>query len=326
MRIRSTLILMMTLLLLAPVPVHAQTTGKTYRIGFLGITKPTPATQHLWDAFLEGLRDHGYVEGRNLVIERRFSEGREDRVPALVTEILQRNVDIIVASSTSGARAAKEATRTVPIVVAGVVEPEKTGLVASVARPGGNVTGISSQITEVQLKGMELLKEVLPRIKRLAVLWNPDNQGSAMGWEEQKPQARALGLTLISVEIRKPADLEPALARLAEERPDAFTPYLVLGPYRDRIIDFAVRNRLPTLVWSKTWVEQGALIFYGPDSVQIFRRTGTYIDRILKGAKPADLPIEQPTKFELVINLRTAKALGVAIPQSVLARAEQIIE
>ena len=225
--------------------VEAQTAGKVYRVGYLGIT---PSTQYLWDGFLEGLRDHGYVEGRNLVIERRFSEGREDRFPALVAELLRHKVDVIVTASTAAARAAKEATGTVPIVLAGVFEPEKTGLVASLARPGGNITGISNQIGEVQSKGMQLLKELVPRMTRLAILWNPDNQGSAMGWEEQKPLASALGLTLISVEIRKLADVEPALARLAQERPDALSLHLVLGPYRSRIIEFAAKNRLPTAV------------------------------------------------------------------------------
>ena len=324
--IATTLVVALALLLPPLVVAHAQPSGKVYRIGFLGVTRPTPATQHVWDAFLEGLRDRGYVEGRNLVIERRFSEGREDRYAVFVMELLRDNVDVIVTASTAAARAGKEATGTVPIVLAGVFEPEKTGLVASLARPGGNLTGVSNQIGEVQSKGMQLLKEVLPRITRLAVLWNPDNPGSATAWDEQKQQAKALGLALISIEIRTPADVESALARLAQERPDALTPYLVLAPYRGRIIDFALKNRLPTLAWAKAWVEQGALISYGPDPVHIYRRTSAYIDRILRGVKPADLPIEQPTKFEFIINLRTAKALGLTIPPSVLLRADQVIE
>jgi len=236
----------------APLAAEAQPAGKVYRIGYLGITASTTEL----DSFLDALRELGYVEGRNLVIERRFSEGREDQFAGLVAEVLQRNVDVIVAASTAAARAAKAATSTVPIVLAGIADPEKTGLVSSLARPGGNVTGVSNQIADIQSKLMELLKEVVPRAKRLGVLWNPDNPGSVVSWEQQKPRAAALGLTLISVEIRSPADVEPALTQVARQRPDALHLYLVLLPYRQALTSYR---------WTRKAIEE-AFIAVGVDA------------------------------------------------------------
>ena len=312
-------------LLAAPLAAEAQKTGKVWRIGFLGVTTPSLGDP-LWEVFRTGLREHGYTEGQNLVIERRFADGREERYPGMVAELIALKVDVIVVSSTHGALAAKAATSSIPIVLAGVLEPERTGLVASLGSPGGNVTGISNLLLEIQAKQYQLFKEALPRLARLAVLWNPTNEASAMAWRETDNQARALGMTAISGPIASPAELEPTLAAVAARRPDGLYVHLALAPYRQRIIEFALSRRLPTLVPDRRWASAGALLTYGPSQSDIVRRCAVYIDKILKGARPADLPIEQPTKFELVINLKTAKTLGLTIAPSLLARADEVIQ
>jgi putative ABC transport system substrate-binding protein len=313
------------MLLAMPLAAEAQQTGKVWRVGYLGLTAISLAEPH-WEAFRTGLRERGYAEGQNLVIERRFAEGREERFPGLVTELLGLKVDVILVASTHAALAAKAATSSIPIVLVGVLEPERTGLVASLGHPGGNVTGISNQIFEVQAKQYQLFKEALPRLARLAVLWNPTNEASALAWRETENQAGVLGMTAISGAIASPAELEPTLAAVAARRPDGIHVHLALAPYRQRIIEFALSRRLPTLVGDRRWADVGALLTYGPNMSDIFRRCAVYIDKILKGAKPADLPVEQPTKFELVINLKTAKALGLTIPPSLLQRADEVIQ
>jgi putative ABC transport system substrate-binding protein len=244
----------------------------------------------------------------------------------MVAELIALKVDVLVVSNTHGALAAKAATSSIPIVLVAVADPERSGLVASLGRPGGNVTGISNQLFELQAKQYQLFKEALPRLARLAVLWNPTNEASAMAWRETDNQARALGMTAISGAIASLAELEPTLAAVAAGRPDGLYVHLLMTPYRQRIIEFALSRRLPTLVPDRRWASAGALLTYGPSQSNMMRRCTVYIDKILKGAKPADLPVEQPTTFELVINLKTAKALGLTIPPSLLARADQVIE
>jgi len=306
--------------LAGPYTAGAQQAGKVYRIGWLGITPPPR------EAFIEGLRERGYVEGQNVIIERRYSEGREERFPAYVAEFVQMKVDVIVVSSTQAALAAKAATSSIPIVLIGIVDPERTGLVASLGRPGGNVTGISSQLLEVQAKQLQLFKEALPHLTRLAVLWNPANEASALAWKETDGQAQSLGMAAISGPIANPDELERTLAAVVAQRPSGLYVHLIMGPYRPRIIAFALTQRLPTFVSDSRWAEAGALLTYGPNGLDMQWRSAGYVDKILKGAKPADLPIEQPTKFDLVINLKTAKAIGLTIPPSLLARADQVID
>jgi putative tryptophan/tyrosine transport system substrate-binding protein len=276
-----------------------------------------------WEAFLQGLREQGYVPERNLGIERRYLEGKNERASIFVTDFLQMKVDIIVTSHTLVAPTAKERTSTIPIVFIGISDPVREGLVASLARPGGNVTGISAQLPELQAKALQILREAVPRVSRVAVLWNPANPASATDWKGMQAIAKASGVVLVSVEIQSPAYLEPALGAMSRERPDALYVHLVMNPYRTRIVEHAEAHRLPILALSRML---GALVTYGPDYADMFRQATSHVGKILKGAKPADLPVEQPTKFELVINLKTAKALGLTIPPSLLGRADHVIE
>ena len=317
-------------LLAAPLAAKAQPAGKVYRIGWLAITPPTSAPfQRLSESFLQGLRDHGFVEGQNVIIERRYSEGREDRHTAFVAELVQMKIDLIVTATSAAAHAAKRATSTIPIVMLAVANPERQGLVVSLAHPGGNLTGISNQIGgETSGKVFQVLKETVPKLSKLGIIWNPDNQASAMSFREgEVPTANALRVALVSLEVRGPGDLDYAFTTIASERPDALWVHLVAAfPFRVRLLEFAAKNRLPTIAQSSAWPEAGGLMSYGPDSADLFRRGAAQVAKILKGAKPADLPVEQPTKFELVINLKTAKALGLTIPPSLLQRADQVIE
>jgi putative ABC transport system substrate-binding protein len=315
-------------LLSAPLAAEAQPAGKLWRIGWLGVTPPTsPPLQRSSEAFLQGLRDHGFIEGQNVIIERRYSEGREDRHTAFVAEFIQMKVDLIVASSSAAAHAAKQATSTIPIVMLGVGSPERLGLVVSLARPGANVTGMSTQLGgELSGKMFQILKETVPKLSKVAILWNPDNVGSAVSFREgEVPAAKALGVALVSLEVRGPGDLDHVLTTITSERPDALWAHLIVFPFRARLLEFAATNRLPTVAQSSTWPLSGGLMSYGPDPADLHRRGAAQVAKILKGAKPADLPVEQPTKFEFVINLKTAKALGLTIPQSVLGRADEVI-
>ena len=279
----------------------------------------------------QGLRDLGYVEGRNVVIEIRDAEGEAERLPALAAELVALKVDVIVAPNTPQALAAKQATRTLPIVFSFVADPVASGLVTSLARPGGNVTGLSSLTPELVGKRLELLTQAVPGVSRVAVLWQPGFQGERTEKDMLKGAdvaARALGVRLQFVEAQGPADFDRAFSDMTRARAGALT---VLGSTmfiseRRRLVDLAAKNRLPAVYARREYVDAGGLMSYGSNIADLFRRAATYVDKILKGAKPADLPVEQPTKFELVINLKTAKALGLTIPPSLLGRADQVIE
>jgi putative ABC transport system substrate-binding protein len=314
-------------LLAAPLSAEAQQAAKVARIGYLTADRAGIPYQ----SFLQGLRDHGYVEGRNVVIEYRSAEGKIERLPALAAELVGLKVDVIVAAVTVAALAAQQATRTVPIVFGAVSDPVATGLVASFARPGGNVTGLSFFAPELVGKSMELLKQAAPGVNRVAVLWQSagfsEHQGKALR-KAAEGAARVLGVRLQVVEARGPDDFDRAFAEIARARADALMvpTSATFTQARGRLVDLAAKGRLPAVYPSREFVDAGGLLAYGPNVSDLFRRAATYVDKILKGAKPGDLPIEQPTKFELVINLKTAKALGLTIPPSLLQRADEVIE
>ncbi len=320
-------IVMLTLsLLAAPLASEAQQAGKIRRIGFLTISRP--GAQHLFDAFQQGLRELGWVEGQNLAIEWRRRGERAEPLPDLAAELVQLKVEVIVTSSEPMIRTAMQATNTIPIVMAVSAAPVETGLVASLARPGGNVTGLSIQAAEVGGKRLELLKEAVPHAARLAVLWNAANPAKVLEWQDIQVAAQTLGVTLYSVEVRGPDDFDGAFAAIARERPDAlivFTEPLTLRHQRP-IVDFATQHRLPTISEGREFADAGGLMTYGASLPALYRRAAYYVDRILKGATPADLPVEQPTKFELVINLKTAQALGITIPPTLLFLADEVIK
>ena len=279
----------------------------------------------LFDAFRQGLRDLGYMEGRNIQIEYRSAEGKSDRFPSLVTELVELKVDVLVSPTPTGLRAAKQATKTIPIVMVTTVDPVAAGLVDSLARPGGNVTGITRLTQELSGKRLELLKEVVPGISRVGVLWT---RGST-GLKDHEAAARALKIRLQSLEVRGPnADIDGAFQVAAKGRANALITVTnpVLARYQKQITYLAIKNRLPSMYEASAWVEAGGLVSYSANDAEQFRRAAYYVDRILKGAKPADLPVEQPTKFELVINLKTAKQIGLTIPPEVLARANRLIK
>jgi ABC-type uncharacterized transport system substrate-binding protein len=314
-------------LIAAPRSARAQEPGKIPRIGYV-FARVSSEDQHIWEAARQGLRDLGYVEGQNIALEVRWAEGRYERLPALIAELVRLNVDVLVVGTTPGALAAKRATRTIPVVMYAVGDPVGSGLVASLARPGGNLTGLSLFNKEVSGKRLELLKETLPGISRVAVLTNPGNPIHAVFWTETQAAARVLGLQLQAIEVRRPEDFDPAVAAATRDRAEAllvFDDSLTLG-YRTRLVALAAARRLPTMYGLREFADAGGLLSYGPSNLAMYRRTATFVDKVLKGAKPADLPVEQPTTFELVVNLKAAKALGLRFPPSVLARADQIIE
>ena len=314
------------LLLIAPLAGDAQPLAKFARIGVLTLAV-APSTP-LAEAFRQGLREHGYVEGQNLAFEYRYAEGRADRLPALAAELARLKVDVIVTESNMAALAAKRATETIPIVMAIAGDPVKAGVVGSLARPGGNVTGLSLMHPDLSGKRLQLLKEAVPRIALVAVIWNPTDPAAVDFLRETEVAARSLGLRLHAIEARAPAELDAAFKAVADARPSAFFT-LPGGMFQDnqtRILEFAKKNRLPGVFPNRVFVEAGGLISYGPNLAASSRRAAAFVDKLLKGAKPADLPIEQPTTFELVINLKTARALGLTIPASVLVRADQAIE
>jgi putative ABC transport system substrate-binding protein len=314
-------------LLAVPLVAEAQEAAKVARIGWL-----TPDREVVrYQAFLQGLRDLGYVEGHNVVIEYRSAEGRLERLPALAAELVSLKVDVIVARATVAALAAKQATRTIPIVFPTVSDPVATGLVTSFARPGENVTGLSFFTPELVGKSMELLKEAVPGVSRIAVLWQPpafaEHQGKAL-LKAAEVAARTLGVRLQVVEARGPDDFERAFSEMTGARADALVVLTsaTFAQARRRLVDLTAKSRLPAMYPLREYVDAGGLMSYGPNVLDQFRRAAIYVDKILKGAKPGDLPIEQPTKFDLVINLKTAKALGLTIPPSLLQRADQVIE
>ena len=313
----------------APLAAEAQQSAKVPRIGWLSIASPTPAVSHLMEAFRQGLRELGYVEGQNIAVEYRFAEGRPERLPEFAAQLVALKVDIIVTPNPAGTQAAREATRTIPIVMLGVADPVGSGLVASLARPGGNITGLTATASPVIYgKHLELLKETVPRVSRVAVLRNPTNPDAAQMSREVGGAARALGVQLQVLDVRAPNELDSAFARMTRDRAGAL---LIMGDtmftlHREQIAVLATKNRLPAIFVAREFAEAGGLMAYGRSLPYDFRRAATYVDKILKGAKPADIPVEQPTKFELVINMKTAKSLGLKIPQSVLIRADEVIQ
>ena len=316
-------------LLAAPLAAEAQPAAKVARIGFLSTS--LAANPHLTDAFGQGLRDLGYVEGRTVVIEYRDAEGNLERLPALAAELVALKVDVIVSPNTPAALAAKQATRTLPIVFVGVGEPVASGLVSSLARPGGNVTGLSVVSPELVGKWLELLTQAVPEVSRVAVLRQPgamDERTEKDMLKGAEVAARALGVRLQFVEARSSADLERAFSDMIRERAGALTvrPAPMFVSERRRLVALAAKNRLPAVYPWREFVDAGGLMAYGPNLADLYRRAAPYVDKILRGAKPGDLPVEQPTKFELAINLKTAKALGLTIPPSLLQRADQVIE
>jgi len=311
-------------LLFPSVLAYAQPAAKVHRVAILGNEQASP----LWEVFRQGMRELGYVDGRNLSIEARWSEGKTDRLAALAIELVERRPDVIVASGTQAVRAAKQATTTIPIVMALSAYPDKLGLVESLARPGGNVTGLTNFGPTVNLKLLELLKEIAPNVSRVALLWNPDSPIEPLIYRELLAAASAVGVEILPVEVRNPEDLPTAFSTIASNGAQALValanPVNIKG--RHLIADFALRNRIPSVQVVSAFVEAGGFMSYAPKWDDLFRRAATYVDRILKGAKPADLPVEQPAKFELVINLKTAKAIGLTIPPSILLRADRVVE
>jgi putative tryptophan/tyrosine transport system substrate-binding protein len=307
--------------------VRAQAQAKVRRIGLLSSFSPSEAA-HWHQAFHLGLRDLGWIEGKNISIEYRYAEGRHDRLPDLAADLVRLKVDVIVTTATSDALAAQKATRAIPIVMVAAGDPVANGLVESLARPGGNVTGLSQMTVELAGKRLELLKEMVPKLSRVAVLWNPQSASATLNWKENQQPARQLGIQLQSLEVRSPNELDQAFEAATRARAGALAilPDPVISTNLKRIVDFAAKSRLPSIYQWSEFADAGGLVTYGPDRADLFRRAATYVDKILKGTKPGDLPVDQPTKFELVVNLKTAKALGITIPQSVLLRAGRVIE
>jgi len=321
------LLWLLALLLAAGTFAEAQQPAKVPRIGWLELGSPS-TNQHLREAFRQGLHELSYVEGQNIVVEWRWADGREDRLPDLAAELVQIKVNAIVTAGTPPIQAAQQATRTIPIVVAAAGDIVGMGFAASLARPGGNVTGLTLLSPELSGKRLELLKEIVPGTSRIAVLYNSSNQVSAPQLAETQVAARSLGVRLQSLGVRDANGLDSAFAAMAGERAGALivlTDIMFFNQHK-RIVSLATKGRLPAVFWRREFTEAGGLLAYGPDVSDMYRRAATYVDKILKGAKPADLPVEQPTKFELVINLKTAKQIGLTIPPNVLARADRVIK
>ncbi len=315
-------------LLAAPLVTEGQQAGRMYRVGILGEKASDPSEARLWETFRLRLRELGWIEGKNILIEDRWVEGDYARTPELAADLVRLRVDLIVTRGSTYVQGLKSATSSIPIVFLVHADPVATGHVASLARPGGNVTGLSIQMTELVVKGLEILISVAPAAKRIAVLWNPDTPSHPPSLKALEESARTLRVQLQAVVARTGADLEGAFSAMARAQAKAVL-VLGLGVYmaeKLRVAELATKYRLPTMFTWRDHVEAGGLMSYSPDSNDLFRRGAVYADKILRGAKPADLPVEQPTKFELVINLKTAKALGLTIPQSVLRQADEVIQ
>ena len=323
MRLIGLAVVLALSVVLAPLTDEAQPVGKGYRIGFLS-AGPPPG--EFVEAFQQGLGARGYIDGRNVVIEYRSTDGSFDELSRLAAELVRSNVDVILASGAPAAFAARSATTKVPIVFVRVYDPVEIGLVTSVARPGGNVTGLSQISADLGGKRLELLKELVPKLKRVAILWHPANLTNLVQKKSVEVAARTAGVDTKSVPVQDPNQFGSAFedARGVDALMQMDDPLFIT--HRRRIAELAIRSRLPAIYGLRPSVDAGGLMSYGADSRDLYRRAATYIDKILKGAKPADLPIEQPTKFELVVNLKTAKAIGLAIPQSLLLRVDQVIE
>jgi len=307
-------------------PAEAQQSTKIPRIGYLSGSSPStsPARRK---AFQQGLRELGYVEGKNIIIEWRFAEEKFDRLPALAAELVRLKVDIIVTAGPQATRPAKQATSTIPIVMAQDPDPIGDGFVASLARPGGNITGLSSLAPELSGKQLELMKEIVPKLSHVAVFGTSINPGNAQNLKEVELAAKAFGVKLQYLDVLSPDDIETAFQAASKPRADAvlMLPGSVLVLRRAQLTDLAVKSRLPAIYPQTEFTEAGGLMYYGTNTPDLFRRAATYVDKILKGAKPGDLPVEQPTKFEFIINLKAAKQIGLTIPPNVLARADKVI-
>jgi putative tryptophan/tyrosine transport system substrate-binding protein len=306
-----------------PLAARAQQSGKIWRIGLIAHEQ----LKH-YDVLFEQLRQLGYVEGHNIIVERRYAHGRAERFEEFAAEMVRLKADLIIVNTTPAAIAVKKATTTIPIVIPTAIDPVGAGLITSLAHPGGNITGSTILSAELSAKRLELLKEVIPGLSRMAVLWNAANPANALAWRQTQDAARALGVTLQPHAVQGPKDFEVAFALMAEERPDAVFVLedALIVQYLRRIVDFAIEKRLPTVFGHRDRVEAGGLMSYGPQFSEMMRRAASQMDKILRGARPADLPVEQPTAFEFVINLRTANALGLTVPPLLLSRADEVIE
>ena len=316
----------MASVLLAAPHARAQQAKKVYRIGWLSPASVATGLPNL-EALRAGLRELGYVEGQNITIEARWADGSTERLPRLAAELVRLRVDILCTAGSQASEAAKHATSTIPIVFANVAFPDKSGLVASYAHPGSNMTGIAFVGPEYG-KRLELLKETLPRLSRVALIYNPENPGSVLALEETQRWSTSLGVRLEPHKFRGPQDFENVFGAIAAKQPDALmtTADPLIASYAIRVVEFAAKNRLPSMYPGMEFVKAGGLMFYGGSVHEMYRRAAVYVDQILKGSKPATLPVEQPIKFDLVINLKTAKTLGLTIPQSLLVRADEVIE
>jgi putative ABC transport system substrate-binding protein len=326
MQSKSLICLLITVLLITGL-AEAQQPKRIPKIGLLIATTPSAVASRI-EAFRHGLRELGYAEGDNIVIEYRYGEGKLDRIPPLAVELVRIKVDVIVTTGPTDTRAAKQATTAIPIVMAQDSDPVGSGFVASLARPGGNITGLSTLSPELSGKQLELLKEIVPTLSRVAVLGNSTGPGNAPALREIELAAGALGIEVQHVDVKGPKDIETAFSAIKKERAGAFIVLRnpVTGTHRKGVVDLAAKSRLPAMYVSPEWVEAGGLMCYAPDIRDNWRRAATYVDKIWKGARPADLPVEQPTKFELVVNLKTAKQIGLTIPPNVLARADKVIK
>jgi putative ABC transport system substrate-binding protein len=311
-------------LLVAPFTAAAQPSGKPYRVGVLSGSSPEP--NPALGALREGLQALGWIEGRNIVIEARFADGHMDRLAGLAAELVRLDIHVIVAGPSTVAQAARRATATIPIVMVGVGNPIKLGFVKSLSHPGGNMTGLASLLPELEAKSFQLLAELVPGLNRVAVLLNPDNPLHDV--KDAEAAAKLAGLQLVIVQARTPEEFPDAFVAIGKARAGAVDIWgdPVFARYRAALIDLAMKSRLPTMFKTRPDVAAGGLVAYGPDFVDLYRRAATYVDKILKGAKPAELPVEQPTKLDLVINVKTAKALGLTIAPSLLLRANQVVE
>ena len=314
-------------LLAVPLAIEAQQAGKGWRVGYLSSSSAERERARL-AAFQQGLRELGYSEGKSIFIEQRYAGGEFERLPELAAELVRLKVDVFVVAGAPAAHAAKKASSVIPIVMTAVADPVGMGLVASLARPGGSITGLSDFNTGLVAKRLELLREVAPSVSRVAVLLNPTNPSNPPQLKLTQAAAATLAVTLLAFEAKRADEIDRAFAAIKTERPGALIVIgdPLLGTHAKRIVELSTRNRLPAIYWSREFPDAGGLMSYGTNFADLWRRAATYVDKILKGAKPGDLPVEQPTKFELVINLKTAKALGLTIPHSLLLRADQVID
>ncbi len=314
--------------LVVPLGSFAQQQNKIWRVGFLALRSPTASNPIVtYGAFLQGMRELGYVEGKNLVIEWRLAEGKVERLPGLAAELVQLKVDVILAAGVQPTSAAQKATTTIPIVMGNSIDPVGSGFVASLARPGGNITGLSNLIGDLGPKHFEMLRSMAPKLSRVGILLNPTNSGHATILKTVQTAAQKSGVKILSMQARSPQEIESAFSTMTRHNAEAVivSNDLFFNQQQRQIAELAAKNRLPSVAAVRAYVEAGGLMSYGPNFAENYRRAATYVDKIIKGAKPGDLPVEQPTKFEMFINRKTAKALGLTIPQSLLISADKVI-